>query len=103
MHININKKQKTEKEYQTFSGKARLNTMKTLAVIDRHGKFIWIGKAIDGRTADRSCWTQSDLYMDAGDYFSPGERLASDGGFKVSNHQPPPPLSPPHNLGTHMS
>ena len=45
MHININKKQKTEKEYQTFSGKARLNTMKILVVSDRHGKFIWIGKA----------------------------------------------------------
>jgi hypothetical protein len=63
----ISKSADPAKERATFSGKAGTNTKKTLAVIDKHG---------------REQWASSDLYMNAGDYFSPGETVAADGGFK---------------------
>jgi hypothetical protein len=69
-------------ENHTFSGKAKENTMKTLAVINKYGYFIWIDQLVFGRRNDRDQYTSTDLYMNGGKYFSQGEKLASDGGFK---------------------
>ena len=65
-----------------WSGKAGTNAYKTLAVINKYVYFIWVDPMARGRRNDREQYTASDLYMNAGKYFSPGELLASDGGFK---------------------
>jgi hypothetical protein len=69
-------------EYVTWSGKANTNTMKTLAVIDKYGFYRYCDPLVPGRSNDRDVWTSCDLYMNAGKYFSAGELLASDGGFR---------------------
>jgi DDE superfamily endonuclease len=69
-------------ERDTYSGKAGTNTMKTLAVINKHGEFIYVVPLLRGRTNDRENFTTSDLYMNCGNYFSEGEYIASDGGFR---------------------
>ena len=66
----------------TYSGKAKENTMKTLAVINKFGYFIWVDPLVFGRRNDRDQYTSTDLYMNCGKYFNRGEKLASDGGFK---------------------
>lgn len=76
-----------DKEQDTFSGKAKANTMKTLAVIDKYGYFIYVDYLAMGRRNDRDQWTSCDLYMNCGDYLSPGEKIASDGGFRGDGPQ----------------
>jgi DDE superfamily endonuclease len=66
-------------EDKTYSGKAKTNTYKTLAVIDKHGKFIYISRLMEGHCNDRNQWVQSDLYMECGAFFTGNEKLASDG------------------------
>jgi hypothetical protein len=78
----IRKSKNLEHEHNTFSGKAGTNTKKTLAVIDRFGVFRFVSLLMDGRQNDREQYTASDLYVSAGRYFSFGEKLASDGGFR---------------------
>jgi hypothetical protein len=71
-----------QKEESDYSGKAGTTTKKTLAVIDKHGLFIWVEPLANGRRNDRDQWTSCDLYMDAGKYFKPWEKVAGDGAFK---------------------
>ena len=78
----ISKPKNSDHERETFSGKAKTNTKKTLAVIDKHGYFIFVDILVNGRRNDRDQFTSCDLYMLAGNYFSQSERLASDGGFR---------------------
>ena len=78
----IQKSQDNAKESATYSGKAGMNTMKTLAVINKHGEFIYVEPLVDGRRNDRDEWTYTDLYLSQGKYFSAGEKIASDGGFR---------------------
>jgi hypothetical protein len=78
----ISKSKNPDKEHRTYSGKAGTNTMKTLAIINKHGRFIWVDPIAEGRHNDREQWTSCDLYMNPGRYFSPGEKMASDGGFR---------------------
>ena len=86
----IAKPKNRDREHRTFSGKANSNTMKTLAVINKHGYFIWYDPLVDGRRNDRDMFTSSDLYLSKGTYFSPManggiggfEFMASDGGFR---------------------
>ena len=70
-----------EIEHKTFSGKANTNTKKTIGIIDKSGYFIYYKTNLFGRPNDRDTWTSSELYMNAGKYFSEGERVAADGGF----------------------
>ena len=76
-----------ELENATFSGKKSKNTMKTLAVINKHGYFIYCDPLVKGRRNDRDQWTMCDLYLNAGKYFSDGEWLACDGGFRGDGPQ----------------
>ena len=74
-------------ESETYSGKQQNNTMKTLAVINKHGYFIYYDLLAKGRRNDRDQWTSCDLYLNAGKYFSDGEWLACDGGFRGDGPQ----------------
>ena len=76
-----------EFEQKTYSGKAQANTMKTLAAMDKHGLYTYTSALAEGKMNDRDQWTSCDLYMRAGEYFSPGEKLASDGGFRGDGPQ----------------
>jgi hypothetical protein len=78
----IGKPTDKEREHMTYSGKAGTNTMKTLAVINKYGLYIYNSDLKEGRHNDRDQWTSCDLYMQSGRFFSPGEILACDGGFK---------------------
>ena len=78
----ICKPKNSKLENETFSGKPGTNTMKTLAVIDKDGLFIWVDPLVKGRVNDRTQFTNCDLYLNAGRYFSEGEWMASDGGFQ---------------------
>jgi hypothetical protein len=86
----IAKSTNSAKENATYSGKAKTNTMKTLAVIDKNGYFIWYDPLAYGKRNDRDMFTSSDLYLYKGEYFSPMavggvlgfEFMASDGGFR---------------------
>lgn len=69
-------------EYETFSGKKKVNTRKTLSVIDRNGYFRYVAHGWGGRTNDRDCYRGSELYLESGKYFSADEHLASDGTFR---------------------
>jgi len=68
-------------ERETWSGKMKCNTLKTLTVISKAGEVIFILTGIPGGRSDRDIWTSCDLYLNAGEYFSEGEWIASDGGF----------------------
>lgn len=74
-------------ENETYSGKAKSNTMKTLAVINKHGHFIWVDPLAKGKRNDRDQWTSCDLYLNAGTYFGANEWLACDGGFRGDGPQ----------------
>ena len=76
-----------DEERRTFSGKANTNTKKTIGIIDKKGYFIYYKTNLDGRPNDRETWTSSELYMDAGKFFSDGERVAADGGFQGDGPQ----------------
>lgn len=78
----LKKSQDEDLEHMTFSGKAGTNTMKTLAVINKYGLYTFKTYLMVGRPNDREQFTSCPLYMEAGRYFSPGEKLACDGGFR---------------------
>ena len=44
--------------------------------------FRWVEPLARGKRNDRDQLTSTDLYLNRGDYFSEGEVLGSDGGFK---------------------
>ena len=75
----ISKPGENDHERRTFSGKAHTNTYKTLAVINKHGKFIYVSRLMEGTNNDRTQWVKCDLYMEPGAFFSASEKLASDG------------------------
>lgn len=77
----ISKSKDSNIENSTFSGKAGRNTRKTMAVINKDGYFIYVKTGLPGRPNDRDTFVRSDLYMNAGDFFSFGEKIISDGGF----------------------
>ena len=78
----ITKSSNNDIETRTFSGKKNSNTRMTLAVMDKHGLFIYVRTGIDGARNDREAFTACDLYLEKGRYFSAGELIAADGGFE---------------------
>jgi hypothetical protein len=68
-------------EYLTFSGKAKANTLKTLAIIDKYGYFRYVKTGIHGRINDRDAWTSCAIFLNRGQYLTPEEKIAADGGF----------------------
>ena len=78
----ISKSKDPTVEYDTFSGKAGTNTKKTIGIIDKNGLYIYVKTNYDGRPNDRDIWTSSPLYMESGQFFSPGEKVGADGGFQ---------------------
>ena len=74
-------------ERETYSGKQQNNTMKTLAVINKHGYFIYYDLLAKGRRNDRDQWTSCDLYLNAG--FRCGSlfsALSNDTGIMTWNY-----------------
>ena len=65
-------------EKRTYSGKQQANTYKTLAVINKHGKFIYVSRLMEGQANDRAQFVQSELYMECGKFFTGSEKLAAD-------------------------
>ena len=81
---DIAKPGENDHERRTFSGKAHTNTYKTLAVINKHGQYIYVSRLMEGGTNnDRQQWVKSDLYLEPGAFFSANEKLASDGKKKT--------------------
>ena len=78
----ISKSKDPKLEHDTFSGKAGRNTRKTIGAINKYGHFIYVQTGLVGRPNDRDTLTRSKLYMNAGEYFTLGEKLATDGGFQ---------------------
>lgn len=64
-----------------YSGKDKCHCIKTLSVVDRDGFFMWIETNFDGRLSDLDMFQSSPLYLNAGQYFTEGEFIASDGIF----------------------
>ena len=62
--------------------KVKINTNNKLSIDYKDAIFIYCPQLSNGRRNDREQWTGSELYMSYCDYFSPGERVASDGGFR---------------------
>ena len=83
----ISKSKDQQHENDTFSGKAGTNTKTTLSVIDKHGLFRYCSVLANGRKNDRDQWTSCELYMESGFFFSPGEKVASDSGFRGDGPQ----------------
>ena len=69
-----------EKERMSYSAKKKINSWKNLSVMDYTGRFIYVHCALAKN--DRDMFTSTPLYMNAGEYFTPGEWMASDGGFE---------------------
>jgi len=81
METEIQKPKNLTFERETWSGKMKCNTIKTLSVISKSGEVIFLLTGIPGGRSDRDIWTSCDLYLHAGLYFSEGQWLAADGGF----------------------
>lgn len=79
---SINKPSLPGRERQTYSGKHRHNSLKTFAVIDPSGMFRYVVTDVPGKISDRELYTRSALYLNSGQYFSEGEWVAADGGFR---------------------
>ena len=84
-HI-IDKPKNAQLEYDTYSGKVGANTIKTMAVVDSSGKFLYVQTVVYGRTNDRDMWTSSPLFMRQEEFLDDGQFLASDGGFEGAGH-----------------
>jgi hypothetical protein len=69
-------------ERATWSGKMQCNTLKTLSVISRDGKIIFMITGIPGGRNDRDIWTSCELYLERDRFFSIGEWIAFDGAFR---------------------
>lgn len=78
----IDKPKDPELERATWSGKMLCNTLKTFCIIARNGRVIFKLTGIPGGRNDRDVWTSCTLYLQSGVFFSPGEWVAFDGGFR---------------------
>lgn len=70
------------REHELYSAKHAQHSVKTLAVTDRFGYFRYVQTGLPGRMSDRECFTNSNLYLERGQYFSKEEWVGSDGGFR---------------------
>ena len=68
------------KEYESFSGKKKINSYRMLSVCDHKGRYIYVRVCL-GRN-DHKVFTSSPLYLQEGNYFSEDEFVALDGGFE---------------------
>ena len=82
VETQISKPSDRNEEYNTFSGKYKRNTRKTLVVIDHRGYYRFVAHGAGGRTSDREMFTTSPLYMDRVNYFTLAQWLGADGIFK---------------------
>ena len=68
------------KERRSYSAKAKCNSWKNLSLMDYTGRFIFVHVLMASN--DREALTNSPIYLEAGEYFSPGEWASTDGGFE---------------------
>lgn len=69
-------------ESTTYSGKQRTNTLKTLAVIDRDGRFRFLHAGTPGGINDRDQFTHSLLYLNKQEFFDDNQFIVGDGIYR---------------------
>lgn len=80
-HI-ITKPKNRSLESSTYSKKKGANTLKTMAVIDRRGRFRFVQTGTHGSINDRDQFTSSVLYLNKNLYFEGEQFLAADGIYR---------------------
>lgn len=78
----IAKPKNNELQRQTYSGKSKANVLKTITVIDRSGKIIWIETGYYGKMNDLQVFKSTNLYLKSGEYLDGDQFLIGDGVFK---------------------
>jgi hypothetical protein len=81
-HCRIRVPTQWEDENMCFSGYKHTHTQNYLIVVDPNGFIIKLDGPFPGSMNDISCCRQSDIVLNPQNYFSSGERLLADGGFK---------------------
>lgn len=80
--VFINKPRNRELESMSYSGKAGGNTTKTMAVIDRQGRYRFVLTGTPGKVNDRDQFLSSPLYSRRWEYFEGDQFLAADGIYR---------------------
>jgi hypothetical protein len=81
-HCRIRVPTDWEEENSYFSGYKHSHTQNYLMVVDPNGFVINLEGPFPGSQNDIACCQQSDIVLNPQSYFSPGERLLADGGFR---------------------
>eukprot|EP01040_Poterioochromonas_malhamensis_P006627 gene6627-7139_t len=82
METPIRKSKNRALESATYSGKQKTNTLKTLAVIDRRGRFRFVHTGTPGGLNDRDQFTSTVLFIKKQEYFDEDQFLAADGIYR---------------------
>ena len=72
------------KSFENISnlGKQSCNTIKTLSVVDRNGRFRFVHTGTHGGVNDRDQFTSSCLYTSQADYFTDEQFVVADGIYR---------------------
>jgi hypothetical protein len=80
--IKCKRPKDSKEERDVYSAKKSGHTWKTLSACDFRGYCTYVQTGVGGGHADREQWTACPLYLREAHYFSAGQRLAADGGFR---------------------
>lgn len=81
-HCKIRAPRDFEEENNYFSGYKWTHTQNYLVVVDLNGFIIYLDGGFAGSGVDVTACNNTDIFQNSGNYFSAGERLLADGGFK---------------------
>jgi hypothetical protein len=81
-HCKIRVPRSVEEEKNYFSGYKWTHTQNYLVVVDLNGFIIYLDGGFEGSGVDVTACNDTDLFNNSENYFSAGERLLADGGFK---------------------
>lgn len=81
-HCKIRAPLNVEEENSYFSGYKWTHTQNYLVVVDLNGFIIYLDGGFEGSGVDVTACNSTDLFQNSDTYFSAGERLLADGGFK---------------------